>query len=77
MSPAAHLLNTPHHDGSSRYVSELHPRLGETVDLLVRVPHAADVGSIHVRTTPDAEPKFTAARIDRSTATDTWWRAHP
>jgi len=74
VSRAAHLLDTPHHDGSLRYVSEPHPRLGDTVDLLVRVPHAADVSSVHLRTTPDAEPKFTAAQVDRHTATDTWWR---
>ncbi|MCB1252200.1 MAG: glycoside hydrolase family 13 protein [Austwickia sp.] len=74
MSPAAHLLDTPHHDGSLRYLSQPHPRLGETVDLYVRVPHAASVTSLHVRTTHDAEPKFTAGVVDRHTASDTWWR---
>lgn len=69
-----HLLDIPHHDGSVRYVSQAHPRLGEVVDLVVRVPHAADVTSVHVRSTPDAEPKFTAARLVESTETDSWWR---
>ena len=41
---------------------------------MVRVPHAADGSIVHLRTTPDAEPKFTAAQVDRHTATDPWWR---
>ena len=45
------------------------------MDLLIRVPHVADVRSIHVRSTPDAEPAFTAAQVDRTTERDTWWRA--
>lgn len=68
-----HLLDIPHHDGSARYVSQAHPRLGDRVDLLVRVPHAADVSSVHLRATPDAEPKFTAAKRVASTEADSWW----
>ncbi|GAA1768127.1 glycoside hydrolase family 13 protein [Nostocoides vanveenii] len=73
MTAPGHLLDTPHHDGSERYVSQAHPRLGDTVHLLVRVPHAADVSSIHLRSTPDAEPKFTPATLTRTTAADSWW----
>lgn len=75
MTGQGHLLDVPHHDGSTRYVSQPYPRLGDTVDLLVRVPHAADVASVHVRTTPDAEPAFVAARVARVTTVDTWWQA--
>lgn len=75
MSRPAHLLDAPHHDGSARYVSAPHPRRGDVVDVLVRVPHAADVTSVHVRSTPDAEPKFAPAAIVGSTSTDTWWSA--
>lgn len=73
MSPAAHLLDLPHHDGSGRYVSTLHPRLGEVVELLVRVPHTAAVTSVHVRSTPDAEPAYAAGRLVATTGADAWW----
>ncbi len=44
------------------------------MDLLVRVPHAAAVSSVHLRSTLDSEPKFTAAVTVEQTARDTWWR---
>jgi alpha-glucosidase len=69
------LLSQPHHDGSSLYVSSLSPRLGDTVTVRVRVPHEADVTSVHVRTKPDEEPKFVDAVVERRTATETWWAA--
>ena len=69
------LLSQPHHDGSALYVSNPTPQLGETVTLRVRVPHEADVRAVHVRLTPDAEPRFVDATVESRTATDTWWSA--
>jgi alpha-glucosidase len=69
------MLSQPHHDGSALYVSNLRPGLGDTVTLRVRVPHEADVSAVHVRLTPDAEPKFVDAVVERRTETETWWRA--
>ena len=69
------LLSQPHHDGSALYVSNLAPRLGDTVTVRVRVPHEADITAVHVRLTPDAEPLFVDAVVDRVTETETWWRA--
>jgi len=69
------LLSQPHHDGSALYVSNLRPGLGDTVTLRVRVPHEADVSAVHVRLTPDAEPKFVDAVVEGRTETETWWRA--
>jgi alpha-glucosidase len=69
------LLSQPHHDGSALYVSNLRPRLGETVSVRVRVPLEADVSAVHVRLTPDAEPKFVDAVIEVRTDTETWWTA--
>ncbi|MEO7449114.1 MAG: glycoside hydrolase family 13 protein [Humibacillus sp.] len=68
-------LDEPHHDGSGRYVSTLTPRLGDRVDVLVRVPLETAVDAVHVRTAPDGEATFTPARIVRTTATEVWWRA--
>lgn len=69
------LLTAPHHDGSERHVSDLEPALGDTVTVWLRVPHAAPAEHVWVRTTPDAEPRFTPARVDRTDAWDSWWRA--
>lgn len=62
-----------HHDGSSRYVSEIAPRVGSTVRLLLRTP--LDVERVWVRTTPDAEPKFHEALTDGAPRHgERWWR---
>jgi alpha-glucosidase len=71
----ADLLSQPHHDGSALYVSNLAPRLGDTVTVRVRVPREADVRAVHVRLTRDAEPLFVDAVVDAATDTETWWRA--
>ncbi|WP_091550652.1 glycoside hydrolase family 13 protein [Micromonospora pattaloongensis] len=63
-----------HHDGSPLYVPQQAPRLGEVVPVFLRAP--AGVRRIHVRSTPDGEPRFTAAVVDRRTENgDVWWRA--
>ena len=60
-----HLLGQPSHDGSACYVPQPAPALGETVPVFVRAPAAAGVRRVHVRTTPDAEPRFAEATVDR------------
>ncbi len=70
-----HLLGQPSHDGSPRYVPQGTPALGETVPVFVRVPASAGVRGVHVRSTPDAEPRFAEGTVDRHTAEETWWRA--
>lgn len=68
-------LLAPHHDGSERYVADPAPALGASVTVFLRVPHASRAERVHVRTSPDAEPHFTAAVVDRSDPRETWWRA--
>lgn len=65
----------PHHDGSARHVSDLAPTLGAGVSVWVRVPEDAGVARVYARTTPDAEPRFTEASLDRRTVGEQWWRA--
>ncbi|MFD0817990.1 alpha-amylase family glycosyl hydrolase, partial [Micromonospora zhanjiangensis] len=65
----------PHHDGSGLYVPDQAPGLGDTVDVFVRVPATAGVDRVHVRTTPDGEPRFVEVRPDRRVGDETWWRA--
>jgi alpha-glucosidase len=68
-------LLTPHHDGSPLYVSAQHPRPGQTVQVRVRVPHAAGVSAVHVRVVPDGEQEFVAAREVARDEQEAWWQA--
>ncbi|GAA3446154.1 alpha-amylase family glycosyl hydrolase [Planomonospora venezuelensis] len=63
-----------HHDGSADHVSTLAPEPGETVTVFVRTPREHRSG-VYVRTTPDGEPHFTEAVVDRETEHELWWRA--
>ncbi|WP_122263677.1 glycoside hydrolase family 13 protein [Ornithinimicrobium cerasi] len=65
----------PHHDGSPLHVSQQAPTLGSVVSVRVRVPRAARVTGVHVRTTPDGEQFFSDARVVHEDDTETWWQA--
>lgn len=74
----------PHHDGSPLYTEAGRVELGSTVRVWVRVPAGTPLTSVHVRTTPDGDPIFTAAAVDPARqgrslggygATDAWWYA--
>jgi alpha-glucosidase len=71
---AASLLEQPHHDGAALHVPEDAPALGATVPVFLRVPRDDGLTGAWARLTPDAEPHLLAGRIDRETATETWWR---
>ena len=66
----------PHHDGSPLHVSNRAPRIGDVVDVRVRIPHAfGPVTAVRTRSNPDHEPRFTdAARVASADGWD-WWRA--
>ena len=70
------LALAPHHDGSPLYVSTETPKLGEVVRVRVRVPESfGPVRSIHTRSNPDHEPRFSdATRIANVDGWD-WWEA--
>lgn len=68
-------LAEPHHDGSPLYVSDPAPPPGGRVQVRVRVPHTAQVSAVHVRTAPDGEQVFTAAREVASDEREAWWQA--
>jgi alpha-glucosidase len=67
------MIDAYHHDGSIRYVSTLAPSLAETVTVFLRGPN--DATRVYVRSTPDGEPQFTEAVVDRAYGDETWWRA--
>ncbi|QAY71453.1 glycoside hydrolase family 13 protein [Xylanimonas protaetiae] len=60
------LLDQPHHDGSAGYVPAGPHAAGDVVPVRVRVPHAAGVRGVWVRTVRDGEPRVAEARLDRA-----------
>ncbi len=74
-SPGGRLAGLPHHDGSARYCEPGPYALGDVVAVRVRVPAGAAADRVRVRTTPDAEPMMTEARVERATDGATWWVA--
>jgi alpha-glucosidase len=66
----------PHHDGSSLYVSNLAPALGETVTVRLRVPEGyGPLDAVRTRSNPDHEPAWTdAVRLGAVDGWE-WWEA--
>src|SRR5215831_18958688 len=66
----------PHHDGSPLHVSNPDPRLGDTVEVRLRVPEGfGDVARVIVRSNPDHEPLWVEASRDGSIDGWEWWSA--
>lgn len=72
---APHLLDVPHHDGSAVHVPAGTPAPGDTVPVRVRVPRAAGVRDVWLRTVRDGEPRLVPARRDRGDAHEDWYVA--
>ena len=68
-----HWLVSIHHDGSEKYVSSLHPRLGDTVRLRLRMAHNASVNRVILRTFPDGEQAFEIMQQTTMQAPAQWW----
>ncbi|GAA1961716.1 glycoside hydrolase family 13 protein [Microbacterium deminutum] len=66
----------PHHDGSPLHVSNLTPRLGDVVRVLLRVPvDYGPLAAVRTRSNPDHEPEWAdAVRLGSAEGWD-WWRA--
>jgi alpha-glucosidase len=66
----------PHHDGSPLYVSTQAPLLGDVVRVRLRIPAAfGTVASVHTRSNPDREPRFSAASVVATIDDWAWWEA--
>jgi alpha-glucosidase len=63
-----------YHDGSAVYVSNLTPKLGESVTLTVRVPRDAPVLRMYLRTVPDGEGHHAAMEKVREDAISAYWQ---
>ncbi len=55
-------LAWPHHDPSSRYVSNPNPAVGETVQIRLALPPEWQGAELHLRTVVDGEVEFEAAK---------------
>jgi alpha-glucosidase len=69
------LWAAPHHDGSSTYVPNQAPRLGDVVPVYLRVPRVSDITRAHLCSVFDGERQLVETTIDRQDARDTWFRA--
>jgi alpha-glucosidase len=59
------LLDQPHHDGSAVHVPTGSVAPDAAVPVRVRVPHAAGVRGVWLRTVCDGEPRLVEARLDK------------
>ena len=62
-----------HHDGSDLYVSNAAPKIGDVVELKVRVPKNDKPEKIFVRLFHDGEPRTFEAKKVKTTKVETWW----
>ncbi|AZI59300.1 glycoside hydrolase family 13 protein [Nakamurella antarctica] len=74
MPPIAARLG-PHHDGSSLYVGDSTPRLGDRVPVRVRVPSGSGVDAVRIRAIRDAEPTLVQAKRDGGDDHEDWFTA--
>ena len=64
---------TPHHDGSEIYVSNSAPRVGEEVELKIRVPKSIAVDEIYLRFFSDGEPRTKKLKQVKRSKVESWW----
>ncbi|MEZ0115510.1 alpha-glucosidase [Catenulispora sp. EB89] len=57
------------------YVGDPAPRVGDKADVFVRTSKALAAKRVHVRSTPDGEPAYVEAQVDREEGEEVWWRA--
>lgn len=66
---------TPHHDGSSTYVADQAPSLGDSVPVLLRVPRASGVRNALLRVYIDGEQELLPTVVDRESEHEVWLRS--
>jgi alpha-glucosidase len=72
-TPSPRWLSSVHHDGSPRYLSTLHPRLGERVRVRLRTAAAAPVRRAFLRSCPDGEEALTPLIPGEPVGRVRWW----
>ena len=69
----ARWLSSVHHDGSPRYLSAQHPRLGERIVVRLRVGVGAPIRRAFLRTAPDGEQALTPLVPGARRGPSCWW----
>ena len=64
----------PHHDGSELYVSNIAPKIGDTVNLKVRIPNEYIFQEAFVRVYEDAEPRTYKLSRMKKLNTESWYQ---
>ena len=67
------LLLFPHHDGSSLYVSESAPRIGDSITLKVRVPNSYHFEKGFIRVYEDGEPRSYELKAGKKNDVERWY----
>jgi alpha-glucosidase len=62
-----------HHDGSDKYVSRLHPQIGESVRIRLRAPARAPLRRVVLRGFPDGEQSLMPLRAAEVDGPSRWW----
>ena len=68
-------LGSVHHDGSALYVSDPYPKLGDTVQVRLRVAVDAPLTAVYLRTFPDGEQALTPMQQTETAPPVQWWTA--
>ena len=63
----------PHHDGSDLYVSNSSPKIGDFIDLRVRIPNLYKPKRVLVRFFHDGEPRTSELEAVAKTKYEKWW----
>ena len=64
-----------HHDSSEMYLSDITPRIGDEVEIRIRVPVEADLRSLYLRSRPDGEWKRIPMEKSSTVGWYDWWSA--
>ena len=73
MSYQVQPLLFPHHDGSSLYVSDSAPRIGDTITLKVRVPNSYHFEKGFIRVYEDGEPRSYELKVKKQNNVERWY----
>ena len=73
MSYKVQPLPSPHHDGSSLYVSNSAPSIGDTITLKLRVPNSYNFEKGFIRIYEDGEPRSYELKAGKENVVERWY----
>lgn len=71
----AHWTTAIHHDTSALFVSNPQPKLGDTVEIRIRIPAAAPIHAVKLRSEPDGEAHTEDMHQSEEDGAFAWWEA--